>query len=92
MAIEPNALDRIAGVYPSEVLSATAHTGKKIYGILLDTGASITVCTGTDPDGNAYDWVASKNWDAAPVDKLLLAGQNYVITSITISGGLAIAY
>lgn len=88
----PNALDRIAGKNPTEILAAGAHTNKTIYAIQLASGASITVCTGTDPDGNAYDFVTSKNWDAATDAGLLVAGENYVVTAITTSGGIAFAY
>lgn len=90
--IGPNALDRIAGKNPTEILDASAHTGLTVYAIQLGSGASITACAGTDPDGNSYNFVTEKNWDAATSDGLLAAGENYVITSVTITGGVAFAY
>ena len=89
---EASAISRIAGVYPTEILAAGAHTGKSIYALILGSGASISVCTGTDPNGDAYDFVAQKNWDAAPADVLLVAGENYKVTAITTSGGITVAY
>lgn len=88
----PNALDRIAGKNPTTVLEAGSHTGLTVYAIQLGSGATVTACAGTDPDGNAYNFVTSKNWDAATADGLLVAGENYVITSVTIAGGVAFAY
>jgi hypothetical protein len=91
-SIGPNALDRIAGINPTKILEIGSHSNLNVYAIQLGTGATITACAGVDPDGNAYNFVTSSNWDAATADGLLTAGANYVINSITIAGGVAFAY
>jgi len=91
-SIGASPLDRIAGKNPTKVLEAGAHTGLTVYAIQLGSGASITACAGIDPNGEAYNFVSTDNWDAATSDGLLSAGSNYVITSVTISGGVAFAY
>lgn len=90
--IGPNALDRIAGKSPTTVLEAGAHSNKKFYAIQLGSGATISACAGTGPDGAAVNFVTTYNWDAATSDGLLTAGNDYVITSVTIAGGVAFAY
>lgn len=88
-SIGPNALDRIAGKVPSLVISDTdPHTGTW-YSVQLGSSGVISVCSGTDPDGNAVNFVTTYNWDAATSDVLLVAGENYTITSITLSAGIA---
>lgn len=89
-SIGPNALDRVAGKNPSLVISDTnPHTGK-FYTVQLGSSGVISACSGTGPDGEAVDFVSTYNWDAATSDlNPLVAGENYTITSITLSAGIA---
>lgn len=90
--IGPNALDRIAGKSPTLVISDTnEHTGV-FYAVQLGSSGVISACSGLDPDGAAVNYVSTYNWDAATSDGLLVAGNNYTITSITLSAGVAFVY
>lgn len=86
-----SSINKIAGVNPTKVLEAGAHSSLNLYAIQLGSGATITACAGTSPDGSAYNFVTSDNWDAATSDGLLVSGDK-TITSVTISGGVAFGY
>lgn len=91
MAIGPSSINKIAGVNPTKVLEAGAHSSLNLYAIQLGSGATISACAGTNPDGTAYNFVTSDNWDAATSDGLLTSGDK-TITSVTIVGGVAFGY
>lgn len=86
----PNALDRIAGKNPSLVISDTEeHTGS-FYTVQLGSDGVIASCTGTGPDGEEIDFIDLYGWDSATSElNPLMAGENHVITSITLSAGTA---
>jgi hypothetical protein len=65
-----------------------AHTGLDVYLIIPREDTVISVCTGTDSQGNAVDFKTVNNWDGTVSSTDLLAVPiGHTITAITLTSG-----
>lgn len=60
-----------------------------LTGIAIDCVATavVSVCTGFDDAGNAYNFKTTNNWDNLTTGYTYFVPRNYVITAITLSSG-----
>lgn len=66
------------------------HTG--VWTSLVVTAdTAVSVCTGLDANGTAYDFKSTSNWTTLKQNDLLICPDNYCITSITLTSGRVLA-
>jgi hypothetical protein len=64
-----------------------AHTGLIATSIVARETTVVSVCTGTDANGAAYDFKATSNWLNLKAGDVLIVGDNAQINSITLTSG-----
>lgn len=70
-----------------------AHTGLTGTEFIAMTDTVISVCTGTDPAGNAIDFKsASFNWVTIKAGIPIIAPDGYIIKAITLTSGSIALY
>ena len=86
-------IGRIAGANGCLVIDDTsAHTSLEFEVIVAQEDTVISVCTGTDAGGNAFDFKTSYNCDTLKANALITVKDGYKITAITLTSGSIICY
>lgn len=71
---------------------ALAHTGLSRTEFIAMTDTVISVCTGTDPSGEAVDFKVDYNWVTISAGVPIIAPDNYIIKAITLTSGSIALY
>lgn len=76
------------------IADTNARTSKTLYGFIAQEDTVVSVCTGTDEDGAAVDFVAVQGLGSKTLKQgaLIVAPANQTITAITLTSGSVIAY
>ena len=86
-------IGRIAGANGCLVIDTTdAITGKSFDCFIAQEDTVISVCTGTDAGGNAFDFKTAYNCDTLKSGALITVKDGYKITAITLTSGSIICY
>ena len=86
-------ISRIAGANGCLVIDDTsAHTGLEFDFFVAQEDTVISVCTGTDAGGNAFDFKVAYNCDTIKGTAIITAKKGYTITAITLTSGSIICY
>jgi hypothetical protein len=86
-------IGRLAGSNGCLVIDTTgAITGISFDFIVAQEDTVISVCTGTDAGGNAFDFKTSYNCDTLKSGAVITAKAGYKITAITLTSGSVICY
>lgn len=83
------ALEKISGANGMIILDvAQAYTSKNYNYLIPREDSTLTVCTGTDGDGNDINLLTTQNWDGTlkNTDELL-PPPGYIITAVTLASG-----
>jgi len=71
---------------------ASAHTGLSRTEFIAMTDTVISVCTGTDPLGEAVDFKTAYNWITIKAGVPIVATDGYIIKEITLTSGSIALY
>ena len=87
-------ISRIAGTDVNCLVIDTtaAKTSLNFRTIVAQEATVISVCTGTDPNGNAVDFKTVCNCDTLKVGAVITIKAGYKITAITLTSGSVICY
>ena len=86
-------IGRLAGSNGCLVIDDTsAHTGLSFDYFVCQEDTVISVCTGTDPSGNAFDFKVQYNCDTLKQNAVITVKAGYKITAITLTSGSIICY
>lgn len=86
-------IGRIAGANGCLLIDDTsAHTGLEFEVIVAQADTVISVCTGTDAGGNAFNFKVAYNCDTIKSGAIITAKNGYTITAITLTSGSIICY
>ncbi len=86
-------IGRISGANGCLVIDTTgAITGKSFDCLVAQEDTVISVCTGTDAGGNAFDFKVKYNCDTLKSGAIITVKAGYKITAITLTSGSVICY
>lgn len=86
-------IGRLAGSNGCLVIDDTsAHTGLSYDFFVAQEDTVISVCTGTDAGGNAFNFKVAYNCDTIKAGAVITAKKDYKITAITLTSGSIICY
>lgn len=86
-------IGRLAGSNGCLVIDDTsAHTGLSFNFFVCQEDTVLSVCTGTDAGGDAFDFKVKYNCDTLKQNAVITAKAGYKITAITLTSGSIICY